>query len=130
MSVSCGLVKCSQTQCLNVVPPRNYVQGITIMDEGYEEIQLRLSYSDVEGQLQKNPTGALAKMAKKHEADLAVSSHHTARLFKALHTLLKSRSPPTPNDRLDRLHHFDWLLIIRWYSHRSVSSRPFPSGLS
>ena len=44
------------------------------MDEGYEEIQLRLSYSDVEGQLQKNPTGALAKMAKKHEADLAVCS--------------------------------------------------------
>eukprot|EP01052_Picozoa_sp_SAG31_P015288 SAG31_NODE_979_length_10600_cov_13.736025_3_plen_57_part_00 len=48
-------------------------QGITIMDEGYEEIQLRLSYSDVEGQLQKNSTGALAKMAKKHEADLAVT---------------------------------------------------------
>eukprot|EP01050_Picozoa_sp_SAG11_P000522 SAG11_NODE_17_length_26125_cov_45.892723_2_plen_34_part_00 len=27
------------------------------MDVGYEEIQLRLSYSDVEGQLKKNGTG-------------------------------------------------------------------------
>lgn len=53
-------------------------EGITIMDEGYEEIQLRLSYSDVEGQLQKNPTGALAKMAKKHEADLAPPESDTA----------------------------------------------------
>lgn len=36
----------------------------------YEEIQLRVSYADVEGQLKKNGTGVLAQLAKKHEQDL------------------------------------------------------------
>ena len=53
-------------------------EGITVMDANYEEIQLRLSYSDVEGQLQKNPTGTLAKMASKHAADLAPPESDTA----------------------------------------------------
>ena len=53
-------------------------EGITVMDVNYDEIQLRLSYSDVAGQLLKNPTGTLAKMASKHAADLAPPESDTA----------------------------------------------------
>ena len=47
-----------------------YNEGITVMDEKYEEIKLRVSYADVEGQLKKNSSGVLAQLSQKHEEDL------------------------------------------------------------
>ena len=41
-------------------------QGITVMDTNYEEINLRVEFSDVEGQLARNTTGRLAQVSQTH----------------------------------------------------------------
>jgi hypothetical protein len=37
-----------------------------VLDAGYEEVQLRVEYSDVEGQLKRNGTGYLSQVSRTH----------------------------------------------------------------